>query len=132
MTNKHFYNYELITIKGNIGSDITLKTKQKERLEFQVAVNKYDKKNNITTAKWFKVVVFNQKLVEEIKNNTQTYKKGVNIEIQGETAGWLSPTKGSRAKLENKELASEIVAENYKGKPVLKIIARKVALNHKS
>jgi single-stranded DNA-binding protein len=109
MTNKHFYNYELITIKGNIGSDITLKTKQKERLEFQVAVNKYDKKTKITTAKWFKVVVFNQNIVDEIKNNTQTFKKGVNIEIQG-----------------------EVVAENYKNKPILKIIARKVLLNIKS
>lgn len=44
MTNKHFYNYELLTIKGNIGSDITLKTKQKERLEFQVAINNTTRK----------------------------------------------------------------------------------------
>jgi single-stranded DNA-binding protein len=108
MTNKHFYNYELLTIKGNIGTDITLKTKQKERLEFQVAVNKYDKKTKTTTAKWFKVVVFNDEILTAIKSCPMLYKRGTNVAIEG-----------------------EITAEVYNGKSSLKIIARKVSLNTK-
>jgi single-stranded DNA-binding protein len=110
MTNKHFYNYELLTIKGNIGSDITLKTKQKERLEFQVAVNKYDKKTKTKTktAKWFKVVVFNDEILTAIKSCPMLYKRGTNVAIEG-----------------------EITAEVYNGKSTLKIIARKVSLNTK-
>ncbi len=106
--NKHYFNFESITIKGNIGSDITLKTNTKERLEFLVAVNKYNKQTETKTAKWFKVIVFHDELIVTIKNNTQFYKKGSNVEIQG-----------------------EIKAEIYKNKPLLKIIARKVSLNTK-
>ena len=106
--NKHFYNYENVIIKGNIGSDITLKTKTNERLEFQVAVNKYNKKTKLKTAKWFKVIVFNDELIVTIKNNTQFYKRGTNVAIEG-----------------------EIISEVYNNKPILKIIARKVSLNTK-
>ena len=103
---KHLYNFESITIKGNIGSDIHLKTKSKERLEFFVAVNKFNKQTEKKTAKWFKVVVFDDELIVTIKNNTQFYKKGVNIKVR-----------------------CEIQAEIYKDKPLLKIIARQVAPN---
>lgn len=106
MTDKHLYNFESITIKGNIGSDILLKTKSKERLEFFVAVNKFNKQTEEKTAKWFKVVVFDDELIVTIKNNTQFYKKGSNIKIRG-----------------------EIQAEIYQDKPLLKIIARQVAPN---
>lgn len=105
--NKHFYNYENVIIKGNIGSDVYLKTKNKERIEFQVAVNKYDKRTNTTTPKWFQVIAFNENLISTIKQNPQ-YKKGTNVEIEG-----------------------EIRADVYKNKPILKIIARKVSLNTK-
>lgn len=104
---KHFYNYENVTIKGNIGSDVHLKTKNKERIEFQVAVNKYDKRTNTTNPKWFQVIAFNENLISTIKQNPQ-YKKGTNVEIEG-----------------------EIRADVYKNKPILKIIARKVSLNTK-
>ena len=104
---KHFYNYENVIIKGNIGSDVYLKTKNKERIEFQVAVNKYDKRTNTTTPKWFQVIAFNETLISTIKQNPQ-YKKGVNVEIEG-----------------------EIRADIYKDKVILKIIARKVSLNTK-
>ena len=104
--NKHIFNSESITIKGNIGSDILLKTKAKERLEFSVAVNKFNKETNKKTAKWFKIVVFDDELIVTIKNNTQFYKRGTNIKVRG-----------------------EIQAETYKGKPLLKIIARQIALN---
>ena len=105
--NKHFYNYENVIIKGNIGSDVYLKTKNKERIEFQVAVNKYDKRTNTTTPKWFQVIAFNENLISTIKQNPQ-YKKGTNVEVEG-----------------------EIRADVYKNKPILKIIARKVSLNTK-
>ena len=105
--NKHFYNYENVIIKGNIGSDVYLKTKNKERIEFQVAVNKYDKRTNTTTPKWFQIIAFNETLISTIKQNPQ-YKKGTNVEIEG-----------------------EIRADVYKNKPILKIIARKVSLNTK-
>ncbi len=103
---KHTFNFESITIKGNIGSDILLKTKAKERLEFFVAVNKYNKETQKKTAKWFKVVVFDDELIVTIKNNTQFYKRGTNIKVRG-----------------------EIQAETYKDKTTLKIIARQIGLN---
>jgi single-stranded DNA-binding protein len=105
--NKHYFNFESITIKGNIGSDIILKTSTKERIEFLVAVNKYNKQTDTKTAKWFKVIVFYEEIISSIKDNKE-YKKGSNVEIQG-----------------------EIKAEIYKDKPLLKIIARKVSLNTK-
>ncbi len=105
--NKHFYNYENVIIKGNIGSDVYLKTKIKERIEFQVAVNKCDKRTNTTTPKWFQVIAFNENIISTIKQNPK-YKKGTNVEIEG-----------------------EIRADVYKNKPILKIIARKVSLNTK-
>lgn len=104
-TKKHNFNFENITIKGNIGSEISLKTKNKERVEFCVAVNKFGKAKDKKSTKWFKIVAFKEDVVEAIKNNS-AYKKGANVEIHG-----------------------EILAEIYNGKPILKIIARKIALN---
>ncbi len=104
---KHFYNFESVTIKGNIGSDIYLKTKNKERIEFQVAVNKYDKRTNTATPKWFQVIAFGENLISTIKQNPQ-YKKGANVSIEG-----------------------EIRADIHKEKVILKIIASKVSLNTK-
>ena len=75
INNKHFYNFESVTIKGNIGSDVYLKTKNKERIEFQVAVNKYDKRTNTATPKWFQVIAFGENLISTIKQNPQ-YKMG--------------------------------------------------------
>ena len=104
-TKKHYFNFENIVIKGNIGSDVSLKTKTKERIEFSVAVNKLNKSSNTKTTKWFKIIAFNETIVSAIKNNSD-YKKGANVEIHG-----------------------EIQAEIYNNKPILKIIARQVALN---
>ena len=102
----HTFNFESITIKGNIGSDILLKTKAKERLEFFVAVNKFNKETNKKTAKWFKVVVFDEEILTAIKSCPMLYKRGTNIKVRG-----------------------EIQAETYKDKTTLKIIARQIALN---
>lgn len=104
-TKKHYFNFENIVIKGNIGSDVSLKTKTKERIEFSVAVNKLNKSSNTKTTKWFKIIAFNETIVSAIKNNSD-YKKGANVEIHG-----------------------EIQAEIYNNKPILKIIARQIALN---
>jgi hypothetical protein len=104
-TKKHYFNFENIIIKGNIGSDVFLKTKIRERVEFSVAVNKLNKLTNSQVTKWFKIIAFDETIVSAIKNNPD-YKKGANVEIHG-----------------------EISAEIYKNKPVLKIIARQVALN---
>ena len=104
-SNKPHFNFENIVIKGNIGSDVFLKTKARERIEFSLAVNKFNKSTKAKTTKWFKIVVFNDALISTIKNNAD-YKKGANVEIHG-----------------------EILAEIYNNKPILKIIARKIALN---
>ena len=104
-TKKHYFNFENIVIKGNVGSDVLLKTKTRERVEFSVAVNKFNKSTGKTTTKWFKVIGFNETVVSSLKNNPD-FKKGANVEIHG-----------------------EVIAEIYKDKPVLKLIARQVALN---
>jgi len=103
--NKPQFNFENITIKGNIGSDIFLKTKARERIEFCVAVNKFNKSTNAKTTKWFRIIAFDESVILEVKNNSQ-YKKGANVEISG-----------------------EVMAEIYQDKPILKIIARKIAPN---
>jgi single-stranded DNA-binding protein len=106
MTNtKHYFNFENLIIKGNIGSDVLLKTKTKERIEFSVAVNKFNKVSGKTITKWFSVIVFDDKVISAIKNNSD-YKKGANVEIHG-----------------------EVVADVYRDKPILKLIARQIALN---
>ena len=104
-TKKHYFNFENITIKGNIGSDILLKTKNKERVEFSVAVNKFNKETKDQTTKWFKIVAFKEDVVGAVKNNSG-YKKGANVQVNG-----------------------KILAEVYKGKPILKIVADQIALN---
>ena len=56
---KQIFSYESTTIIGNIGSDIVLKTKNKERIEFSVAVNKLlNKQTKETKTKWFNIIVF--------------------------------------------------------------------------
>ena len=104
-TKKHYFNFENIVIKGNIGSDVLLKTKNKERVEFSVAVNKFNKATGQVNTKWFSVIAFDENVVSSLKNNPD-YKKGANVEIHG-----------------------EVLAEIYRNKPVLKLIARQVALN---
>jgi single-stranded DNA-binding protein len=94
-------NFESITINGYVASDILLKVKTKERLEFFVIVNKQSNGNHSKKAKWFKVVIFDEELVLMVKNNLQFYKKGTNVEIQG-----------------------EIEFETYKQKPLFKVLAR--------
>ena len=103
--NKHQFNFEKIIIKGNIGSDISLKTKNKERVEFSVAVNKWNKITKDTKTKWFNIISFDDTVISAIKNN-KDYKKGANVEIHG-----------------------EVQAEIYKDKPILKIIAKQIAFN---
>ena len=104
-TKKHYFNFENIVIKGNIGSDITLKTKTKERIEFSVAVNRFNKQRGSQETKWFKIISFEDVVISAIKNNSD-FKKGANVEIHG-----------------------EVLAEIFKEKAILKIIARQVALN---
>ena len=104
---KQYFNYESTTIIGNIGTDISLKTKNKERIEFSVAVNKLiNKQTKETKTKWFNIVVFEDELLVNIKNNTQFYKKGANVKVKG-----------------------EIKANVYNNKPVFQIIAKKISLN---
>ena len=99
MNKKHLYNFEYLTVIGNIGSDIKTKTKNKERLEFSVAVNK----TNLT--KWFNIVVFNPEIISQIKQD-KNFTKGANIRVHG-----------------------EVSAELYNDKPYLKILAHTVSLN---
>ena len=105
---KQYFNYESTTIIGNIGSDILLKTKNKERLEFSVAVNKFNKQTKETTAKWFKIIVFEDELIVNIKTSPIFYKKGTNIKVRG-----------------------EIQATIHNNKPIFQIIAKQISLNPK-
>lgn len=112
--------YELTTIRGNIVSDVFLKRKNKERLEFRIIVKKsnsqpnqenYNQSNQSNYAnhsKFFQVVVFNQDLLQHIKEASKynRYRKGVNISIQG-----------------------EVVAEIQNNRPMIKIIATRIKTN---
>jgi hypothetical protein len=104
-TKKHCFNFENIIIKGNIGSDIILKTKTKERVEFSIAVNKFNKQRGTKETKWFKIISFEDVVISAIKNNSD-FKKGANVEIHG-----------------------EVLAEIFKQKAILKILARQIILN---
>jgi single-stranded DNA-binding protein len=104
-TKKHYSNYENITIKGNIGSDIVFKTKTKERAEFSVAVNSFNKITKTQKTKWFKIIAFDEIIISALKNNSD-YKKGANVEIRG-----------------------TIEADIYKDQVILKIIAKQLAFN---
>jgi uncharacterized protein YjcR len=104
-TTKHYFNFENIVIKGNIGSDISLKTKTKERVEFSVAVNKFNKQKGLSETKWFKIISFEDSVILAIKNNSD-YKKGTNVEIHG-----------------------EVLPAIFKEKAILKIVARQISFN---
>lgn len=109
-TDNSTFNYENLIIKGNIATDIVSKVKNKERIEFSIAVNKWNSQRNMPITKWFNIIIFEDHIIETIKNNPD-YQKGANVEIHG-----------------------EIMANHHKGKDgkdriYLKCIAKQIALN---
>ena len=55
-TDNSTFNYENLIIKGNIATDIVSKVKNKERIEFSIAVNKWNSQRNMPITKWFNIV----------------------------------------------------------------------------
>ena len=94
---KNYIENHAVVLIGNIASSVNVKVKNKERIEFKLAVS------NDKYTSWFKVITFESKLIEQIKQSSDEYSKGSLVKVSG-----------------------KLQASIYKEKPFLTLIADKM------